>query len=400
MNILIFEYCFDDAGHRVPYASLIAQAIVAAGHDIVVAFPSKIRNSDSINEYFHASEELAANSVGIHFFETSVCNSAREKAKQIVRDFDAVVNEIQPDYAIVPTGDLFAIACAMEQFVWFKNRVSRIPIDVLLMRGDFAYRHNRTFTRIVKRLKWWMSARLKWHRLSVLDPIVWQLEKENMPELELCPDPVPPKPNLDKLSARHELGLPPDGKILISVGNQNETKGVDLLLRAFSSEPSNSNHFLVLVGPMTRRVQEVFNLCSTHTNIISINRFVSESEFQRALLSADVVAVPYRKTDRPSGIICRCVAWGIPILGSNTGWPNWACEKYSAGIAVDIRNRKQFVEAINNSLEHSDDFKRSQEAATFCRFNSESNFKKFWTAGIKADSAGYEPLEPVARIEK
>ena len=107
-----------------------------------------------------------------------------------------------------------------------------------------------------------------------------------------------------------------------------------------------------------------------------------EDEFQNSLVSADVVAVPYRKSDRPSGIISRCIAWGIPIIASNHGWPLWACEQFDAGLACDTTCDLTFANGIESVLSSFANFQPSDSARRFAKFNTVENFQGFWVKGI------------------
>jgi len=185
----------------------------------------------------------------------------------------------------------------------------------------------------------------------------------------------------------------------VSCGNQNEVKGIDLLINAFAAANRTKQDHLVLTGPASKKVKAAvdrYNHSTAGNRIILIDRFVSETEFQCSLLAADIVAVPYRKANRPSGIICRCLAWGIPIVGTDHGWPKWACERVGGGWITNIHDTEQFGSTLMTSLDQSPDFIQSPSAAAFAQFNTLKNYQDFWCFGFESrrqNTAGYIRLD-------
>jgi glycosyltransferase involved in cell wall biosynthesis len=387
---MIFENCFDEAGHRIPYAALIADAIASLGCQVDVCFPNAVEGSSSIIEFFDAG---LLKKVNLRFFDAKRGKSARHKAKQISKDFHALISELNPGHVIVPTGDLLAFAVGLRLFSLSNMSSKNVPIDILLMKSDFVHQHVNPWKRKLRRAKWLVSGMKNWHRIAVLDPILWQHERTKRKGLELCPDPVPPKPETGKNDARQTLGLPSDSRLMVSVGMQNETKGIDLLIESFVRNKDGSpNNYLFLAGPMSEGVRACLNR-NKNEKLIVLDRFMSESEFQNALLAADVVAVPYRTTERPSGIICRCLSWGIPILGTNHGWPAWACRQFESGRTVDILDPSKFSKAITLALDDSDQFVQSDAARVYSEFNTVANFKEFWKRGVDLENSQFRPLD-------
>lgn len=61
MKILVFDRCFSARGHRIPYASLVAEAF--PDHDVVVALPTQVQGEPILGDYFTDRVEFL-------FFET------------------------------------------------------------------------------------------------------------------------------------------------------------------------------------------------------------------------------------------------------------------------------------------------------------------------------------------
>ena len=383
MKVLVFENCRKPTGHRVPYARWIADAVASLGLQVVVAFPDAIQSSGPVETYFGDCDP----EISTCFFKAEVAGTSFQQLTSLVDELSSVVDSVDPDYCLIPTGDSVAVSIGTKRlFRGRRQRLSQLPIDILLMRGEFVHKHVSIAKQVVKFAKWKLSCSYTWNRIGALDPLVWFSRKQCQPRLELCPDPVPRRPGIEKIEGRKQLGIPLQGELIVSCGNQNQIKGVDLLVCAFDRLTDNTDRFLVLVGPMSQEVRDSIDSNEisdrTRKQIIILDRFVTEEEFQSALLAADIVAVPYRETDRPSGIISRCVAWGIPIIASDHGWPLWACEQFDAGLACDTRCETAFAKGIETLLDTKEDFQQSDSAKLFAEFNTVENFQNFWTKGI------------------
>ena len=234
-------------------------------------------------------------------------------------------------------------------------------------------------------IKWNLIRSGPWQRILLIDPREWSnIENAESNSVYLCPDPVPRLTDLTKNDARKILGLPLNKKIIVSVGGQSVRKGVDLLVNAFATIASRANAVLVLFGKLDTTIQKIIDELAKEISdkIIIANRFVTDDEFQQAILASDIVAVPYRSTNQPSGIVCRCMAWNRPMLMTNQGWLKWIREKYNAGFGVNPFDCDEFSCEILAALNECDAFKVNDDADEFIKYNTEKNYKDVWVRGI------------------
>ncbi len=375
MKVLVFEYNMTETGHRIPYAKLVADAVgTVEGAKAVVCFPDVLANTGSLEEYFPDKEKIDVRYYPIDSKQIGLglCrNAARALWHQIKLN--------QPDYVLVPTADGIGMVMGYQSVF---RRKQPIPIDALLMRFEHLTPGVSRTRRAKKWLEWKVMKLWPWSRILQLDPLAWSSCSDTV---ELCPDPVPTPITKDKFQSREILGLPQQHKIVASVGNQNEIKGVDRLLRAFHESTDLDCH-LLLAGPMSKSVEalyeELFRDDPRLERITVWNRFLTEHEFQTSMIAADIIAVPYRRTERPSGVVCRAVSWDRPLVGTNHGWTNWACETLNAGVSVDTSNAIAFADAINEALQLAKTYEKTAIAKEFAAFNTVENFNHIWTRGI------------------
>jgi glycosyltransferase involved in cell wall biosynthesis len=205
---------------------------------------------------------------------------------------------------------------------------------------------------------------------------------------------VPQQKFTDKLEARKALELPESGRIIVSVGNQDTRKGIDLLLLAFEQANLNADDYLVLMGKFDTTVKKVAARISQNKAIgrrlVVRDRFVSDDELQQAVVASDLVAVPYRDTECPSGIISRAVAWGRPLIGTNRGWIKWFLDRYEAGFPTRPESTAQFAADLQQALLSCDQVASNHAAEEFRRFNTKANYMDAWkSTGPTAIERGF-----------
>lgn len=366
MKTVVFENCLNITGHRIPYAGLVATALHESGHEVMVCLPSQLRSQQSrLAEYIDAN-------IALEFFDADPSKTGVLKVLEARSNLLRTTKSLRPEYLAIPTADGIAASFAGHALIPRSSAISDTRIDICLMRapiGNF--------------LKWNAIKMGPWQRILLIDPRVWENHlSEVNGRFHLCPDPVPVQRFHDQGAARGILGLPATKKIIASVGPQTIRKGTDRLIRAFLEGPPE-NTVLVLVGKISGEIQSILDTLSAgeKNNLLVVDRFVSDDEFQLAIVASDVIAVPYRDVDRPSGIVSRCICWQRPIIATNRGWLKWAVETFDAGRTVCTENRVEFGRALRQMVDESIDFKVSEKSIEFAKFNSEANYKEIWKSG-------------------
>jgi len=373
MKILIFDMCFSVSGHRIPYAALAAEAF--ADCEVVVAFPKQIQGESVLGNYF-------SDQVSFQFFDAQPKVKALEIVRESWRCLVRQIRHTRPDTVVVPTGDGMAFWGGIKNLIGLAG-TGGVPIDVSLMKGHFRSPSDSWLKKTVSNIKWWVVTKGPWRKILLIDPRSFEdLKNPASRNVILCPDPAPPQKFFDRVEARQALELPIRGQLLVSVGNQEERKGSDLLLKAFEQLKGDTSATLLMIGKFSDEVknmaEQVSSLCKGENKIVIRDEYVSDDQLQQAVVASDVVAVPYRDVERPSGIVSRAVAWGRPLLATDGGWLKWFVIKYKAGHLTNPQDPQQFGQDIKRALEASLKFKPSAESTEFSIFNSAAMYRDIW----------------------
>lgn len=384
MKILVFDYCLKVTGHRLHYATLVAEAF-SEMHDVVLGLPNIIEHEPQVAALF-------SRSFCVDFF------AVRGKTEPVKGFFDSLfkafkartclirlVKHHQPDLVAIPTADGLALVTSLLNF--FPSTALRRPIiDICLMRGPQCY-SKQVLKQAISNVKWWLVRQGPWQRILMMDPREWsRVDNAIAQRVFLCPDPVPTQNHRDRQIARELLNLPMDGRMVVSVGPQNMRKGSDLLIKGFAAANLNENDRLVMIGRIdpviTPLIESLKQRAGFDQRLIVRDEFVSEDEFQMAIVASNVVAVPYRSVDRPSGIVCRAMAWERPLIMTNRGWLRWVLENFGAGLGADSTDPAKFGATIRHALDQSSQFQTSGNAREFIEFNTEEHFLRVWRCGV------------------
>lgn len=379
MKVLVFEHCQQATGHRIPYAALTAGAY--PNSDLVIGLRDCLRGDEVVDRYF--SKEIT-----VDYYSSKQKSKPFATALEARRCLVMLVKKHRPDVIAIPTGDGLANVLGLFHLVGLSGVLRNCKIDICLMKNGISHTKKKMTQRLLAQAKWWITCQGPWQRLMLIDPYAWsKVKNPAASKIFLSPDPVPTHAPKSKTEARQALGLPVDGRLIVSIGQQDRRKGVNALLRAFRLISLNKNYRLALIGKITDEVapllNEVLQQPGMDKRISLIDRFVTELEFKTAIDASDVVAVPYRTADQPSGIVCRAIAWNRPILATNQGWLKWAVNELGAGYTTTPTDDKFFAASIEDALEQADKFELNSNGEAFARFNTEQNYQQNWQLGIE-----------------
>ena len=380
MRVLIFEICFFARGHRIPYAAVVAEAF--ADHDVIVALPAQLKDQSVLRDYFPSC-------VKFQFFKSEQKAKPLAGIRESWRCLTEQIKVCRPDMVAVPTADGMAFWGGIRNLIGLPA-TGGIPINISLMRGHFRSPSDSWVNRTISNFKWWVVTKGPWRKTLLIDPRSFHdLKNPAKCNVVLCPDPAPPQAFDSRLDCRKALAFPEKGRMIVSVGNQEFRKGTDLLLQAFERATLAPDDFLVLMGKFdsqTRHLAEqILQNGSKKDRLIVRNSFVSDDELQQAVVASNLVAVPYRDVERPSGIVSRSVAWNRPVIGTDRGWIKWFIDQYEAGYTTDPDEIPKFSQDLRLALTESEHFRPSSLAEKFQAFNSEQSYRSVWRALTKTE---------------
>lgn len=115
-----------------------------------------------------------------------------------------------------------------------------------------------------------------------------------------------------------EINKLPNEKVILFFGRLSPYKGIDELLNAFAKVVQNFPDIkLVIAGKGNYSYQLPEELIGS-PSLITINRFIEESEIKSLFEQADVLICPYRDATQ-SGVLMTAAAFKTPVIVSNVG---------------------------------------------------------------------------------
>ena len=379
-KVLVYDYCLKVTGHRLPYAALVADSFRNGAYEVVLAIPDLLQDLSESRPYL-------ADDLTVDFFPVNGTKKPISKALDSVNCLGKLIQKHKPDLVCVPTADgLAPLAFFSSKLPWSPLRKS--AIDICLMRGNCRPEAS-WFKRTQSIIVWWLTSNGPWKRIQLIDPRAW-FNCSDRERFGLCPDPVPKQKFFGRVEARKSLGLPETGRLIVSVGGQNKRKGSDYLLRSFALADLKEDEYLVFIGRIDATISSLIDELKLNNSefanrLIVRDEFVSEDEFQQAIIAADIVAAPYRSVDRPSGIVCRSLGWGRPLLLNDRGWLKWINDQFQVGFPGNPSNTVEFASTIRQALDACEQFARSDAADNFVRYNTEENYRLVWRSILEPE---------------
>ena len=375
MKILVFDSGGSISGHRIPYAALVAKSF--SNCEVIVALPSQLQGEPILSSYF-------PNHVELKFFTAHEQTKTLAIVREAWRCLKECIATHQPDLVAVPTADGLAFWGGLTNLFGMSGTRNTL-IDISLMRGHFCSASISKSKKLISRLKWWVVTKGPWRRILLIDPRSFEdLSDPVAQRVELCPDPAPVQTFFDRNEARKALGLPLDAQVIVSVGGQEPRKGTDLLLRAFQKAEFDNRVFLVLMGKFSSATKQLAEQILTDPHVqnrlIIRDAYATDDDLEQAVVASNLVAVPYRDVERPSGIVSRAIAWNRPIIATDRGWLKWFVERYQAGHLTQPENTAQFAKDLKTALFAGENFRISATADKFRTFNTELCYLHTWNS--------------------
>ncbi|NOY46469.1 MAG: glycosyltransferase [Deltaproteobacteria bacterium] len=156
--------------------------------------------------------------------------------------------------------------------------------------------------------------------------------------------------------ARRRLGLPEDRPIVLMIGYFRPSKRFERIVDLFPRVVERVPDALLVVAGKIRGQEfleyrdmlfERIRSSPVRDQIVLIRGQLAQETFDRILSAADVVALPY-EINAQSGVLAHCLAFGRPVVTSDTESMRRALADSGAGLVC--ANDDEFVEAISRLL--------------------------------------------------
>ncbi len=164
---------------------------------------------------------------------------------------------------------------------------------------------------------------------------------------------------LDKPLARKELGLPPEGFVVLQLGRIVPRKGIDTLIRGFArlpADPAAPSRLLIVGGESTtlqngggtevRRLREIAEEEGVEENVFFVGRRGRE-RLRFYYSAADAfVTVPWYE---PFGITpLEAMACGVCVVGSNVGGIKYSVVDGETGYLVPAKDHEKLSQVLSH----------------------------------------------------
>lgn len=178
--------------------------------------------------------------------------------------------------------------------------------------------------------------------------------------------------------AKERIGISEDTKIVLMIGYLRPSKGFERIIRLWPRivEKHVVNDISLIVAGKVRGIEyrdyrnmlyDEISSSPVKDTIKVIRGQISQESFDTIIAASDIVALPYSISSQ-SGIVAHCLAFGKPVVTSNTAVMTSLVEKTRAGLVCDTDD--DYVNNIDRLL--SDDNLRkeySQNALRYVREN-------------------------------
>lgn len=163
---------------------------------------------------------------------------------------------------------------------------------------------------------------------------------------------------LDRAAARRSLGLPADERLFLSIGFLQQHKGFDRAIRAFDGLGQRGCR-LFIVGAMRvedpdvlAHLDELRALAYATPGVELRLGFVSDEMFDRWIVAADVVVLPYRLI-WSSSVVERALLYGRPVIATRVG--GLAQQLAAQPLAVLVEDDEELGQALRTAAGVADE---------------------------------------------
>ena len=376
-RILLYEPVH--TGHHLKYVQLLLRAFTGRGRDVILASTEETFTSAEYATLLRARESL---------FTKVVVNvgagSRRWEPWRHAWNLLTVAQRHGCDHVFLPFLDAYFRPLGVLSML--RPSMRRLRLEGILLDGggsfDTAPRSlgDRMRRTIVQRV----LARGLFHRVLFLDEVIHDSYVRHFggtcSGLVLCPDPVEDEHSIPAAEFRARFGLRPEGKVLGVFGMIDASKGVDLLIDAFERHGPAAHEYLFFMGRHTPSVLEHIHRSRAASQIVSVDRFVTDDEMISGIHAVDVVGSLYPRHVTSASMVIRAAAAGKPVLGGDVGWTGRNVRRYELGRVCDPRNEASLLEGVRWAF-HSPRVD-PDKAALFARLNSVEHFTEVVCAGM------------------
>jgi glycosyltransferase involved in cell wall biosynthesis len=200
--------------------------------------------------------------------------------------------------------------------------------------------------------------------------------------------------NVPRETARAELGIGPERKVILFFGHIKRYKGLEYLVQAFDSLRARVDGALLLIAGKvekgdageSERYAELLESLRAREDVVCASEYIPVSRVGAYFGAADVVALPYVETYH-SGILMAAYAAGRPVVATDTGTLAEDVEEGRTGFVVPPKDAGALADRLVEILTRPD---RGRSMGDEARRLSETRYS--WSAVAGRTLALYREL--------
>lgn len=381
MHLLIFEP--HDRGHYLVYIRHMLRA-VPAGVRTTLLLRKGIAESPAYQQ------QLSSPPPGVEVV-AAIDDNAYRDGDRLLADFTAALRDRRPDHVWAPSADLLLKTATRQRLFgrWRPPGNTEVECGLIETRCHRPPRRWRGYLRIG-----WERALLAaggWARLHTIDPTVYAWAQSSggpFRRIHALPDPVEAVPRISATDARRTLGVPVEGRYVVSVGlHALPRKGTYPLVEAFATAPMRPTDRLLLAGPLgdslRARIHDRFGELVSSGRIVLLDRYVDDSEIMGSLMAADLVCTPYIDHMGSSAVVLQSAYIGRPVLAPAQGWFADVVPRFGLGDVDDILSPAALSAVLPARLDAAERFVTSAAGQRLLDYSSADNFGRHWARRLR-----------------
>lgn len=386
MKLLFVSNLFPD--HSEPWRGLDNVTLVHALREIepqmevrVLAFRPSLKTSSELSHLSPRAEDSVLNPryFGYHYLPKAGGLNHWWFERSLEAAQKSVLADFKPDAILAPW--LFPDACAVARYAAKRD----IPV-VAVAQGSDVHQYlgmpmrRRAILKLSRQAK---AIVTRSHDLE-LRLIKAGASSERVQTIYNGVDTKLFRP-ASKVEARAELKVPPEGRLLLFVGNFLPVKGIDMLLESLALVIKNSSEPIRLAligsGPLEPALKQQATELGLLDKLIFVGRQPS-SGVARWMQAADAVCLTSHNEGVPN-VVLESLSSGRAIISTDVGGISEIIEPImSKRFLVGNRDKQAFAVAVVDALAHPvDEQALHQEALPFSWQNCARNYLALLSAG-------------------
>ncbi|MCI0334880.1 MAG: glycosyltransferase [Planctomycetes bacterium] len=378
-------YAPQHTGHHFAYLARMLPGFIGLPVEITVATTPQALQS---NEYARTLAPLAR-SIRLVTCCTPPPRKPLRNARHRFAELVQAIHMINPGHVAVCYADGVWDQAYLSTIAGRRPWPRELPIEGWIYRGRFGDLQDRRWKSILRRRMFrGLLRRGVFHKLHLHHELLYEfaanVAASTPTSVVLAPDPIVIKPPMTVEAARRELGLPPDGTWIGTVGVIARFKGSDLFLEAFRLRCEHDVQPSVralLAGPhedeiRTMLQREPYRTWVAEGRIVSLDRFLNEDEMYAAASAVNVVVSPYPQHQNRSSIILWAAAAGRPSVASDESNVGYVMRKERLGTACKVYDPTLINDAVTATLSTPWTEEDAQRVRRYAEFHRIENYQR------------------------